>query len=142
MALKLEECRYGHDSTEEEIKALREHIYLYTNDTVMYKEWPVTTTFQIDLCFRKVKEITADLGSFYMIVDLTEAERPTPETRAHLKLCFNELDNLRYVAVFTGQNFMLNIAAKFVLSGCGIKSFSVHKKLEEALEAIYAKKQG
>ena len=106
----------------------------------MYKELPVQSIFQLDLFMEKVREITAGLNSFDMLVDLTEANRPSPEIRAHLKKRFNELEKLRHVAVFTGQNFLLNIAAKFVLSGCGIRSYSVHKKLEEALEAIYAQK--
>lgn len=141
MAVELEERPYGPDSTDEEITAIRERIYLYRDDVVMLKEMPVQSAFHLDLFFEKIKEITAGLASFDILVDLTEAGRPSPEIRAHLKKHFNELEKLKHAAIFTGQNFMLNIAAKFVLSGCGIKSFSVHKKLEEALEAIYAKKQ-
>lgn len=142
MVAKIEERPYGPDSTDEEIKALRERIYFFKDDIVMFKEVPAQSVFQLDLFFGKVKEITSDLSSFYMIFDLTEAGRPSAEIRAHLKTRLNELEKLKHAAVFTGQNILLNIAAKFVLSGCDIKSFSVHKKLEEALEAIYAKKQG
>jgi hypothetical protein len=140
MAVILEERPYGPDSTAEEIKAIRECICLYNDGIVMYKEVPVQSVFQLDLFMEKIREITTDLASFDMLIDLTEANRPSPEIRTHLKKCFNELEKLRHVAVFTGQNFMLNIAAKFVLSSCGIRSYSVHKKLEEALEAIYVQK--
>ena len=44
--------------------------------------------------------------------------------------------NIPNTAVYTGKNFMLNVAAKFVLGGIGLRSFSVHKTREQALEAL------
>ena len=39
MAVILEERPYGSDSTEEEIKAIRECIYLYKDGILMYNVW-------------------------------------------------------------------------------------------------------
>jgi hypothetical protein len=141
MTVKIEKHYYGHDSTEEEIEAIRGRVYLYKDDIIMYKEIPAPSIFSLDLFFDNIKEITGTFSSFYMIIDLTEAERPRADIRNHLKKRFPELKNLEHASVFTEKNFMLNIAAKFVMTGIGLKSFSVHKTLEEALEAIYAKKQ-
>lgn len=142
MAFKFEKRPYGPDSTEEEIRALRDICYVYKDDIVAHKEPPVSSVFAVDLTFEKFKEITADLASFYLLLDLTECARPDAEFREHLKKRLSEFKKIRHVAAFTGQNFLLNIAAQFVFSGNLDTSFSVHKTREEALEAIYAKKQG
>ena len=70
------------------------------------------------------------------LIDITEAEPPSAETRAQLKKLFGGQAKLRRAAVFTGKNCMLNVAARFVLSGLGLKSVTTHKTKEEALEAL------
>jgi hypothetical protein len=141
MAVNFEARPYGPDSTEEEIKAIQDRVYLFKYDIVMFKELPVQSVFQIDLFFNKIAEIAANLEYFYMIIDLSEANRPSAEVRDHLKKRAVELTNLKYVSIFTGGRLMLNIAAKFVCVACGMKSYSVKNTLEEALEAVYVIKQ-
>jgi hypothetical protein len=43
---------------------------------------------------------------------------------------------LRRVAVFTGRNFLVNIACKFVFTAAGLSDFTIHNTLEQALEAL------
>ena len=43
---------------------------------------------------------------------------------------------LNHAAIYTGKNFILNIAAKFVMERVGFASYSIHKTKEEALDAI------
>lgn len=137
---KLEARPYGSDSTEDEIQAIKDCCYLYQDDIVVFHEVSVQSVFELDLFFEKLKQLSADFSQFYLLVDLTEAGRPNAEIRDHLRKRLNEFDNLRHIALFTGRNFMLNIAAKFVFNGSVNISVSVHKTLEEALEAIYAQK--
>jgi hypothetical protein len=50
---------------------------------------------------------------------------------------FTRQTKMRRVAVFTGRNFMLNVAAKFVLGAAiGLKNLTVHSTLEEAVGAL------
>ena len=73
----------------------------------------------------------------FLIIDLTEALRPDAETREYLRQKFHPIkDNLEHVAIYTGKNVILNIAAKFVLRGIGLEPYSLHTKHEEALAAI------
>jgi hypothetical protein len=125
---------YGPESTPAEIKAIEERIYVYEGDILMYKEVPIPSAYQLDIFERRMKEL-GDAKGYRLLIDLTVAEPPGAVVRARLKKLFAG-QPLRKVAVFTGKNFMLNIAAKFVLGSVGLKNFTIHKTLEEALESI------
>jgi hypothetical protein len=100
-------------------------------------EIPVPTAFSIDLLLAKVGELTEQLDSFVLLIDLTEPEHPSPEVRLRLKTFFTtQKKKISTVAIWTGRNFMLNVAAKFVLSGLGLRSVSVHKTKEQAFAHI------
>src|SRR5262245_39902898 len=119
MTVKFETRGYDHTSTPEQVEALRERVYLHSPGVVMYREVPVPTLFQLDVFQGKLTELTRSMDSYALLVDLTEAAPPTAEIRAHLRIAFSARTNIRICAVFTGRNFMLNVAAKFVLSGIG-----------------------
>jgi hypothetical protein len=127
---------YGPDSTPEEIEAIRARVFLHDERTVGYREMPIQTPFHIDQYDAKIQELTAELDTFDLLIDLTEAKPPSAETRARLRKLFSSQTKMARAAVFTGRNFMLNVAAKFVLSGMGLQSFSVHTTREQALEAL------
>jgi hypothetical protein len=132
----LEVRAYGPDSTPEEVQAIRDCIYLYKPGVIMYRELPIQSIFHLDLFQEKLIEVGGALPPYALLIDLTAARPPNAEIRSRLKTLFSAQKNLRTAAVFTGKNFMLNVAAKFVLSGIGLKSFTVHKTLEEALQAV------
>jgi hypothetical protein len=135
-AHEIEVRPYGPDSTPEEVEAIRARVFLLDERTVGYREMPVQTPFHIDLFDEKMRELTADIDAFDLLIDLSEAKPPSAETRARLRKLFGAHTKMSRAAVFTGKNFMLNIAAKFVLSGMGLQSFSVHTTREQALEAL------
>jgi hypothetical protein len=136
MSFKFEVRPYGPSSTPEEVQAIKDCIYLYKPGVVMYRELPIQSIFQLDLFHEKLNDVGSKLASYALLIDLIEAKPPNAEIRTRLKTLFGSQTNMRTAAVFTGKNFMLNVAAKFVLSGIGLKSFSVHKTLDEALEAV------
>ena len=136
MTFKFEARAYGPDSTSEEVQAIRDRVYKYRDGIVMYRELPIQSPFQLDIFQETLTEEGAGVPSYDLLIDLTEAQPPNAEIRSRLKRLFGSQANLRTAAVFTGKNFMLNVAAKFVLSGIGLKSFSVHKTLEQALQAL------
>ena len=135
-SFKFEERPYGSDSTPAEVQAIKDCVYLYQPGIVMYRELPIQSLFQLDLFHEKLNEVGSQLPSYALLIDLVEAKPPNAEIRTRLKTLFGSQKNMRTAAVFTGKNFMLNVAAKFVLSGIGLKSFTVHKTLQEALEAV------
>jgi hypothetical protein len=136
MTVKLEARPYGPDSTPEEIQAIKNRVYVYAPGILMYQEAPVMSTFQLDLFEERLNELSAGMDSYLLLIDLTEVEPPGAEIRKRLKQLFGGQTKLKKTAVFTGRNFMLNVTAKFVLGGVGIRNFTVHKTLEEAHKAL------
>jgi hypothetical protein len=134
--LPVEARPYGPDSTPEEIAALKSRIYLYAPDIILWQEVPVMTVFQVEKFAEKVDELRRGLTSFRYLIDLREAPLPAPEVRAKLVSVFKDDAKLRDLAVFTGKNFLVNIACKFVFTAAGLRGFTIHKTLEQALAAL------
>lgn len=133
----IEARAYDESCTEQEREALRQRVQRLDDDTLFYEEVPVPSPFQVELMFARLRELTVDLPRFYYVVDLRVAERPSAELRELLKQGFHEFKHrIVHASVFTGKNFMLNVAVKFVFNGFGFRSFSVHKTREEAMAAI------
>jgi hypothetical protein len=128
----LEDRPYGPDSNAAEVEAIRERIYVYRDGILMYVEVPVSSPFQVELFRRRMAEVSAGMTEFDVICDLTGARPPGAETRALLKDFFRGQTRMRRVAVFTGRNFLLNAAARFVLGTFGQTNLGVFKTLEEA----------
>jgi hypothetical protein len=137
MAIELQARPYGDESTPDEVAAIRDRVWLYrAPDLIMYFEVPVPSPFQIRLFGKKLDELTANLKQYDLLVDLTHAKPPGAEVREALKEMFGKQPKCRKVGVFTGRNFMLNVAARFVLGSVGLKDFTVSKTLEEALKTL------
>jgi hypothetical protein len=137
MAVQLEARAYGEDSTPDEIAAIRGRISVYRAPNIlMYFEVPVPSPFQIKLFSERLNELSAGLERYDLIIDLTIAKPPNAAVREGLKQLFKGQTKLRRAAVFTGRNFMLNVAARFVLGSIGLPEFSVDKTLEEALKSL------
>lgn len=140
--LIIEARPYGEESTDEEIELLKSQVEKINGDTILWKEVPVPTVFQINIFNEKLKELTVEKKNYYMIVDLTCSERPKADAINAIRKMLNNFTGLKYLAVFTGKNRILNIAAKFLVARLGLLSseFSMHKTKEEALEAIQSAK--
>ncbi len=128
---------YGAESTPEEIQAMRDRICVHGPGILYWRELPVQSLFHLDILEQRLNELSHDLSAYDLIVDLVEASPPGPQIRERLKQIFAAQHKLRRTAVVTGKNFMLNVAAKFVLGGSvGLKNFSIHTTLEQALEEL------
>lgn len=133
----IEAREYGPDSTDGEQQLLRSRVKLIADDVVLYEEVPVQSTYQIDVMFERLRELTRDLNKFFYVISLRDAGRPTINTRHHLKMRFLEFhERITHTAVYTGKNFMLNVAIKFVFNGFGFDSYSVHRTVEQAMHEI------
>lgn len=132
----IEPQAYGPDCSAAVKEFLIARVTPFRHDIVLLKEIPVQSEFSIDLMFDQVEKIAESMGPFYALVDLTEAQRPPARMREYLRKRLGRLTSLKYVALFTGKNFVLNMAAQFVFGTTTFSSFSVHKTQEEALLAI------
>ena len=137
MALKLKAKPYGPDSSPEEIQTMKDRVRLADEECLIFHEAPVPSTFQLDICFEEIYKIIQNKQIKYMILDLTEANRPGSEIRSHIREKWKPIkDQLKHVAVYTDKNFMVNMAAEFVFKAIGFNSFSIHKTKEQASKAI------
>jgi len=134
--LKIKDQPYGPDTSSVERNYLKEQVGIIEGNIVTWKEVPKPSIYQIEVFSEKVRELTQDLDSFHMLIDLTEAGRPNPEIIEFLRGMFQSHDKLCRIAIFTQKNVLLNAAAKFILLRAGHTSFSIHKYKEEAMEAL------
>ena len=137
--LNLEKKVYDKDSTPEELEAIRASVYMHSEKVVYWKEAPVMSVWQVEQFGIKLLELTKDLEHFNMIIDLRQAKPPNSWLREALRNVYMPLAEkgiLEVVSVFTGKNFMINVAVKLVLGTLGFKSFSVHSKQEDAEKAL------
>jgi hypothetical protein len=129
---------YGPESTPAELKAIGDCIYVYEPDVFYWREVPVMSVFQVGIFEQRLNILSSNVPYYDLLIDLIETNPPpNAQIRERLKQVFSGQKKLRRAAVFTGKNFMLNVAAKFVLGGSiGLKNFSVHQTIEQAVERL------
>jgi hypothetical protein len=135
----LEARPYGPDSTPDEIAAIKSRVYQLEPSIYIWHEVPMCSVFTSRLHGQVLNELTAGLPSYSYIVDLREAKPPAQEVRAALVKMYNqEMPRCSAIAVWTGRNFLLNVAAKFVLAGfIGLKKrCTLHSTFEDALATL------
>lgn len=133
---QLEARAYGPESTPAEVEALKARLTLLRPDLVMYREVPVPSPFQIGVFAERLKQLTAGLDGYSMIMDLSQARPPGGAVRESLRGMFREQTRLRRVAVFTGGNFIINGVAKLLLKRSGVRELTMCKDEAEALALV------
>lgn len=107
------------------------------NRILFYREVPKPTKQSLTDNFKRVAKLAKDYEEFSLLIDLSNAERPSAEIRQHVseKLgLFRE--KINHLAIYTGKNFILNMAVTFTFRKVNLESYSIHKTLEEAEKAI------
>jgi hypothetical protein len=136
MSVVIEARAYGPDSSAEEIEALRDRVSFYKGIAGLFHEVPVGSEFHVKVCFGRVDELLRAHDCDKLIIDLSGTSRPTAAVREKLRAwCFAVQDHLPHIYVFTGRNFLVNVAARFVMAGIPQK-VTVRKTLSEVEEAI------
>lgn len=127
---------YGPESTPEEVKELLDLVKVHAKSIILYEEVPVVSEFQIGLCFGKVEQLLDQSPGSSLIIDISRSSRPSAEIREILRGWYCRLEpKLRRVAVVTGKNFLINVIAKFIMSGIP-QRVSVHTTVADAVEAL------
>jgi hypothetical protein len=133
---QLEAKAYGPESSPAEIAAIQSRLYMLRPGVVMYREAPVPSPFQIGVFAEKLRALTATLGGYVMIMDLTQARPPGKAVREALRAMFAGEPKIGRVAVFTGGNFIINSVAKLLLRSSGVRDLIMCKDEAEALAAV------
>lgn len=126
------------DATPEYFEILSHTVYDFADRIVFLREHPRCSTFSVTENFRRMEELCSKYEECAYLIDLTGAEVPNAETRRIINYKFqNTPPNVKHVAFFSGKNFLINTAARFVMYQTKLESFSVTKTQEQALEKIY-----
>jgi hypothetical protein len=135
--MDLQERAYGTDSTPAETEAIRDRVSVISERILLLRELPVQSPFSIDVMFDRVETLTRDWPRFAYVVDLTEAKRPNPETRATLRNRAVRLQpRLAHVAIVVGNNLIMRAMARLFAHSMGLLSASIHATRAEAIERV------
>jgi hypothetical protein len=106
------------------------------DDRILFiHELTVQSPFSVKLIFDRVQALAQKWDRFAYVVDLTEAKRPNPETRAALKaetLGINP--RVIHLAVVVGDNLVMRAMARLFAYGMGFTNVSTHATRAEAIE--------
>ena len=133
--MELEPHAYGPDATREESEAIANRVSVVDGRILFLHEMSVQSAFSVNLMFDRIESLARDWDRFAYIVDLTEAKRPDPETRAALKaraLVINP--RVAHVAITVGDNLLMRAMARLFAYGMGLSSVSIHATRAEAIE--------
>jgi hypothetical protein len=133
--VELEQRPYGPESNPEERKAIADRASVVDDRILLIHEVPVQSPFSVKLMFDRFQALANDWDRFAYVVDLTEAKRPDPETRAALKARILEISpRVTHLAVAVGDNLLMRAMARLFAYGTGLTNVSIHATRAEAIE--------
>ena len=133
--MDLELRAYGPESTREESEAIAGRVSVIDEGILLLHELPIQSPFSVNLMFDQMEHLARDWGRFAYVVDLTEAKRPDPETRAALKARVLRVGpRIVHIAVAVGDNLLMRAMARLFAHGMGLASVGVHATRAEAIE--------
>jgi len=128
---------YGPESTRDESAAIAARVSLIGDRVLLMRELPIQSPFSVTVMFDRLEALTADWERFGYVVDLTEAGRPGPETRAVLKERVLRISpRVAHVAIVVGGNLIMRAMARLFAYGMGLRSVGIHVTRAEAIEEV------
>jgi hypothetical protein len=135
--VELTQRPYGPESTREERDAIEARVSLIGERVLLMREIPVQSPFSVTLMFDRLETMVQNWDRFAYVVDLTEATRPGPETRAALKQrVLSITPRVAHVAIVVGGNVLMRAMARLFAYGMGLRSVSIHVARAEAIEEV------
>jgi hypothetical protein len=87
--------------------------------------------------FDRLEALAQGWERFSYVVDLTEAKRPGPDTRAALKArVLRVRPRVAHVAIVVGNNLLMRAMARLFAHGMGLVSVSIHTTRAEAIAEV------
>jgi hypothetical protein len=131
----LEQRPYGPESTREEREAIADRASVVDDRILLIHEMPVQSPFSVKIMFDRFRALAHGWDRFAYVVDLTEAKRPNPETRAALKAQILGISQrVTHLAVAVGDNQLMRAMARLFAYGMGLTNVSIHATRAEAIE--------
>jgi hypothetical protein len=128
---------YGPESTREEREAIADRVSVVDDRILLLHELPVQSPFSVKLMFDRFRALAQDWDRFAYVVDLAEAKRPDPETRAAIKAEILGISpRVTHLAVTVGDNLLMRAMARLFAYGMGLTNVSIHATRAEAIEEI------
>jgi hypothetical protein len=125
--VELEQRPYGPDSTREECEAIAARVTVVDDQILLLHEMPVQSPFSVKLMFDRFRALAKDWDRFAYVVDLTDAKRPNPETRAAIKAEILGLSSrVIHLSVTVGDNLLMRAMARLFAYGMGLTNVSLH----------------
>jgi hypothetical protein len=125
----------GPESTREETAAIADRVSIVDEGILLLHEIPAQSPFSVNVMFDRFETLARDWDRFAYVVDLTEAKRPDPETRAVLKERVLRVKlRVTHVAVAVGNNLLMRAMARLFAYGMGLASVGIHATRAEAIE--------
>ncbi|MGB3724357.1 MAG: hypothetical protein WA981_01190 [Glaciecola sp.] len=105
MVSPIQNKEYGPNSTPQEIEALESCVFMHHDNVIYWKEVPMMSSWQVSVFENKIKHLASELGSFSILIDLTDSIPPNASVRKTLRELFMSLNNmgLQKAAAFTGK---------------------------------------
>jgi len=133
--VELAQRPYGPESTREEREAIAGRVFVVDDRILLMHEVPVQSPFSVKLMFDRFQALARDWDRFAYVVDLTEAKRPNPETRAALKAQMLGISpRVTHLGVVVGDNLLMRAMARLFAYGMGLTNVSIHSTRAEAIE--------
>jgi hypothetical protein len=133
--VELEERPYGPESTHEEREAIAGRASVVDDRILLIHEIAVQSPFSVKVMFDRFQALAHHWNRFAYVVDLTEAKRPDPETRAALKAQILGISpRVIHLAVAVGDNQLMRAMARLFAYGMGLTNVSIHATRAEAIE--------
>jgi len=133
--LQLEQRPYGPESTHEEREAIADRASVVDDRILLIHEIAVQSPFSVKVMFDRFQSLARDWDRFAYVVDLTDAKRPDPETRAALKAQILGISpRVTHLAVAVGDNQLMRAMARLFAYGMGLTNVSIHATRAEAIE--------
>ena len=138
MSLELERRPYGPDSSPDDQELISSRVYMYRPDIICWNEVPIMSVWQVGQMGARFEELASRLDRFHLLINMSVAKPPNARVRVSLRRVFSRATGagLDLCAVFTDKNYFINVAAKFVLGGAGLKTVSVHSARLDAEAAL------
>jgi hypothetical protein len=126
---------YGPESNPSERDAIADRVSVVGDRLLLLREVPVQSPLSVNLMFDRMETLAREWDRFGYVVDLSEAKRPDPETRAVLKDRVLRVNTrLAHVAIVVGNNLIMRAMARLFAHGMGLASVSIHATRAEAIQ--------
>ncbi len=128
---------YGPSSAPEEVASIRRRVSWIADGIVLLHEIPIQTPFSVGVIFDELERLIARCDRPHHLVDLTDARRPSAETRALIKERIRRVrPKLDRVAIVVGGNVVIRAMARLMAPGMGLSPATIHSTRQEAILAI------